>query len=65
MFSSFYISDDLSHKFVDCDAHCTYTASFRRGKWIGELQLLEVLVDVLTTPNLRTLSILANKETKS
>ena len=36
MFSSFCISDDLSHKFVGYDANCTYTISFHRGKWIDE-----------------------------
>ena len=53
------LSDDLSHKFVDYDAHCTYTVGFHRGKWIDvKLQLLEVLAKfhtfVLTTPNLCT-----------
>ena len=70
MFSSFCISDDLSRKFVDYDAHCTYTVSFHRSKWIDmKLQLLEVLAEfhtvVLPTPNLPYFSVLAYKETKS
>ena len=31
-FSYLCISDDLSHKFVDYGAHCTYTLSFHTGK---------------------------------
>ena len=59
MLSSFCIRNDLSHKFVDYDARCTYIISFHRGKWIDmKLQLLEVLAEfhtvILTTPNLRT-----------
>ena len=53
------VRDDLSHKFVDYDAHCTYTVSFHRGNWIDmKLLLLKVLAEfhtvVLTTPYLRT-----------
>ena len=44
MFSSFSISGNLSHKFVDYDAHCTYIVIFHGGKWIDvTLQPLEVL----------------------
>ena len=43
MFSYFRISDDLSHKFVDCDAHCTHIVSFHCANWIDlKLQVLKV-----------------------
>ena len=59
MFSSFCISDNFSHTFIDHDAHCTYIVCFHSGKWIDmKLQLLEVLAEfhtvVLTTPNVHT-----------
>ena len=55
----------MSHKFVYCDANCTYTVSFHRGKWIDmKLQLMEVLAEfVLTTPN-PYFSVLALKKQK-
>ena len=51
----------VESQICDFDAHCTYTVSFHRGKWIDvKLQLLEVLAEfhtvVLTTPNLCTLA---------
>ena len=57
MFSSFCISDDLSHKFVDYDAHHSYIVSFHEGKWIdsasGSFNCVSYIC--LATTNLRTL----------
>ena len=38
----------MSDNFVDCDANCTYTVSFHRGKWINmKLELMEALASSL------------------